>query len=505
MPVSVKEKFKAELQRLQDLEIIAPVNEPTEWVSQFVVAIKKSGELRVCIDPKALNAALKRERYQISVIDELLPDLAEARVFTKVDLASDFWHLVLDDVSSLLTTFATRHGRYCWLRLPFGLCVPSEIFQKYLHQELLGLPGVKCSADDDVLIYGRDDADLDGNLEGFMKRWQLKGIKLKGVKLKGIRHLLTTEGLKPDPQKVRAIVEMPRPENSGDVSRLNGVVNYLSRFLPNLYDVMKPLCDLTQKDVEWCWSDKQEQAWSEVKSLIASAPVLSNYKPNEPLEVQCDSSQADLGAALMQGGHPIAYASRALTETESRYARIEKEVLAIVFAMEKFNDYTFSRKTVVFSDHKPLESILKKPLHRAPKRLQGMIIRLQKYDLEVKYEKGNKMFLAETLSRAFLPAGEQDESEFETINMIKYLLVSEERLLQIQRDTEADESLQVLKVVIQKGWPEHKSNYPVLFPLASTYMTRGVNPGRSHFQRRASFGSKCFQERVVEADSQLTS
>ena len=95
VPVSNKEKFKAELQRLQDLEVIAPVDEPMEWVSQFIVAVKKSGELRVCIDPKALNAALKRERYQIPVIDELLPDLAEARVFTKVDLASTFWHLVL--------------------------------------------------------------------------------------------------------------------------------------------------------------------------------------------------------------------------------------------------------------------------------------------------------------------------------------------------------------------------------------------------------------------------
>ena len=182
VPVSVKKKLKAELERLQDLEVIAPVDEPTVWFSQFVVAVKKSGELRVCIDPKALNAALKWERYQIPVIDELLPDLAEARVFNKVDLASAFWHLLLDDESSLLTTFATLHGRYRWLRLPFGLCVSSEISQKHLHQLLLGLPGVKCVADD-VLIYGRDDADHDGNLEGFMKSCQLQGIKLNRAKL----------------------------------------------------------------------------------------------------------------------------------------------------------------------------------------------------------------------------------------------------------------------------------------------------------------------------------
>ena len=143
------------------LKVIAPLDQPTEWVGQFVVAVKTSGDFRVCIDPKPLNAALKRERYQIPVIDDvLLPDLAEVRVFKKVDLAFAFWQLEMDDEFSLLTSFANPHGRYRWLRLPFGLCVSSEIFQKHLSQELLGLPSVKCSADD-VLIYGRDDADHD--------------------------------------------------------------------------------------------------------------------------------------------------------------------------------------------------------------------------------------------------------------------------------------------------------------------------------------------------------
>ena len=472
VPVSIRENFKEELQRLESLKVIAPVDEPTEWVSQIVVAVKKSGELRVCIDPKPLNDALRREHYQIPVIDDLLPDLTDARVFTKTDLASAFWHLELDHESSMLTTFATPYGRYRWLRLPFGLSVSSEIFQKRLHQELDGLPGVKCIADD-VLIHGTNEADHDSNLEAFMSRCQLKGIKLNSQKLEFKcdevpfhGHLLTAEGLKPDPEKVRAIVEMPRPEKRDDILRLNGMVNYLSRFLPNLSDVMKPLRDLTHKDAVWCWDDLQEKAWNDVKNLIVSAPVLAYYKPSEVLEIQCDSSQSGLGAALMQNGHPIAYASRALTETESRYAQIEKEMIAIVFSVEKFNDYTFGRRTIVHTDHKPLESIVKKPLHRAPKRLQGMMIRLQKYDLEVRYERGNKMFLADTLSRAYLPSCTQVESEFETINMMNYLPISEARLLQIQRETEKDESLQALKAVIQQGWPEHKSALP---PVVSPY------------------------------------
>ena len=120
------------------------------------------------------------------------------------------------------------------------------------------------------------------------------------------------------------------------------MVNYLSPFLPNLSDVMKPLRDLTHKETEWCWSHAQEKSWNDVKTLIASAPVLSYYRPGESLEVQCDSSLNGLGAALMQNEQPIGYASRALTETKCCYAHIEKEMLS----MEKFNDYTFGIKLV---------------------------------------------------------------------------------------------------------------------------------------------------------------
>ena len=128
--------------------------------------------------------------------------------------------------------------------------------------------------------------------------------------------------------------------------------------------------------------------------------------------------------------------------------------------MEKFNDYTFGRKTIVHTDHKPLESIVKKPLHRAPKRLQGMMIRLQKYNLEIRYERGNRMYLADTLSRAYLPSRVQGESEFETINVANYLPIPQARLLQIQRETEKDESLRTLKAIIQQGWPDDKNALP---------------------------------------------
>ena len=149
-------------------------------------------------------------------------------------------------------------------------------------------------------------------------------------------------------------------------------------------------------------------------------------------------------------------------------------MLAIVFSVKTFHDLTFRRRTVVHTDHKPLESIFTKSLHRAPNRLQGMLIRSQKYDLVFQYERGSRMFLADMLFRAYLPSGAQIESEFETINMMNYLPISEARLQQIQRETEQDALLQVLKTVIQHGWPEDKSTLPL--PASPSFDIRDERP-----------------------------
>ena len=188
---------------------------------------------------------------------------------------------------------------------------------------------------------------------------------------------------------------------------------------------MEPIRRLTRKDAEWNWSEEQESALK-VKSLATDVPVLRYYDPTCQLEVQCDASQKGLGAALMQCGQPIAYISRALTPTEHRYAQIEKECPAIVYALERFHQYTFGRSVLVYSDHKPLESILKKPLASAPRRLQGMVMRLQRYDVTVSYERGQNMFLADLLSRAYLPKSpEPEDKEFESVNMARCVPISE--------------------------------------------------------------------------------
>ena len=173
----------------------------------------------------------------------------------------------------------------------------------------------------------------------------------------------------------------------------------------------KLLRDLTQSNVLWVWNEAQQTAFEKLKEMVTCTPVLCYYNFKEEVTLQCDASQSGLGAALMQNGQPVAYTSRALTPAETRYAQIEKELLAIVFACYRFDAYVYGRDLVnVETNHKPLEPIFVKSLAATPKHLQRMLLCLHKYNLQVRYKKRKEMLLADTLSRAYLP--EVNATEF---------------------------------------------------------------------------------------------
>lgn len=332
VPVALKPLLKAEPTKLQEMNIIAPVSEPTSWVSSSLMVVKPK-KVRICINPKDLNKTLNRSHYLLPTIEEILPNLSRAKVFS------------------------------------------------VLNQAVEGLPSM-LSAADDILVYGEGDneedpiLDHDQKLTALMKICQEQGLVLNKDKLKlrekevrFVGHLITADGLKPDPEKVKAVNEMPNPSDVAGVRRFLGFVNYLSKFLPSLIDIYEPLRKLTIRDTVWSWHEIHDQAVEEIKRLVTSEPVLSYYDPGNELTLQCDASETGLGAAILQQGKPVAYASRALTDVETQYAQIEKELLAVVFGLEKFHQYTYGRDVKVQSDHKPLEIIMKKPLHIAPKRL----------------------------------------------------------------------------------------------------------------------------------------
>ena len=454
--------------------IIAPVTTPTKWVSSLVVVPKKTRKLRLCLDPRDLNQAIQREYYPLPTIEDVATRLHGAKVFTKLDARNGFWHVTLDEKSSFLTTFNTPFGRYRWKRMPFGIKSAPEVFQRKMHEVIEGLVQVEVVADDFVVV-GRginlEEAtrDHDQKLIAFLQRCEERGLKLNSEKLTlrqtevaFIGHVASGDGLRVDPAKVRAVLEMPAPTDRTGIQRLLGMIQYLSKFLPHLSDMTKPLRDLTPKDVEWRWGNGQDSALRHIKEAVTRTPVLRYYNLEDEVTLQCDA-QHGLGAALLQKGQPVAYASRALTAAESKYAQIEKELLAIVFACERFEAYIFGRDLVnVETDHKPLEAIVLKPLHAAPQRLQRMLLHLQKFNLQIKYQKGTQMFLADTLSRAHLPEVETCSSvhDLEMVDHKATLAISGARWHQIKHASADDPVLQELRSVIQHGWPDSKKELP---------------------------------------------
>ena len=252
---------------------------------------------------------------------------------------------------------------------------------------------------------------------------------------------------------------MEKPLDVTGVQRLIGLVKYLSKFLSNLSQICEPIRRLTHKGVEWRWSTEQDEAFRKIKEAVTTAPVLQYFDAAKHTEGCGDASSQGIGFALTQNEHPITYASRALTSAEQRYSQIEKELLALVFGLEHNNYYTYGRRVTLWTDHKPLVSIASKPLVSAPKRLQRLMLRLQHYDVEIRYKPGKEMFVADTLSRAYISDHQQSdvEKEVESIHTVNHLAISQERLAEIQKETLNDPSLQRLKETIIKGWPNNKA------------------------------------------------
>ena len=183
---------------------------------------------------------------------------------------------------------------------------------------------------------------------------------------------------------------MEPPQNKASLQSFNGMVNYLKRFSPVLSELSEPLRRLCKTGVEWAWKSKQQSAFESIKQVITSLPVLAYFDKTKKHTIQCDASLKRLGAVLLQELKPVMYVSRALTETEKRYSNIERELLAIVFALERLNHYTLGRTITVQSDHQPLQSIWKKSIVSASPRLQRLLLRLAHYDINIEFLWGKK-------------------------------------------------------------------------------------------------------------------
>lgn len=405
VPESVKPKLKAELERLESEGVIVKCSEPSEWVNHTVNVVRPNKPIRICLDPKYLNDAILREHFELPRISDIFSRVSKAQVFSTLDATSGFHQVMLDEESSKLTTFITPFGRYRYKRLAFGLSCSPEVYHQKVSQMFDDIEGVETYIDD-ILVWGETQQQHDERLEKVFERCRTKNFRLNRAKcninksaVEFLGHIIGSSGLKVKHDKVDAIRNMLTPKCREDVQRFLGMANYLSKFCPNLAEHTAALRAVAKSKSEFVWEKPQQEAFHKVKELIMHAPTLKLFDPDLDITLTVDASSHSLGAVLLQHNGPVEYAAKSLSDTQRRYAQIEKELLAVLFACQRFHSYVYGRKLVIETDHKPLLGLVKKPIAEATPRLQRILLHLQPYEFQLVYKPGKEMFLADTLSR----------------------------------------------------------------------------------------------------------
>ena len=466
IPAALRDATKKKLDEMEKMNIVqkVPVGSPTLWCSALHVVHKKNTspdvDVRITIDPKDLNKVLLREYHPM-------------KFFTVLDANMGYFQIELTDESQDLTTFNTPFGRYKYLRLPMGVSSAPEIYQRAMGEMFADIDGVEIIMDD-ILIHAPTLEVHNQRLDRVLRQCREQNLKLNPKKTKlctnnvvYIGHVLSDEGVKIDDEKVKAVVNMPEPTSIDNVHTLLGMVTYTCKFLPNLSSVTEPLRELIKESnkpgFEFHFDEPQKESFEELKRMMTNAPVLRYYSLDEPITESCDASQSGLGAVLMQGNKPVAYASKSLTKTEYAYAQIEKELLAIVFAYKKFHTYLYGRSDVtVETDHLPLVRIFEKPLHQVPLRLQKMRLSLQHYTFKLIGKSGKDIPVADALSRVFLPDTYKelmDNSPYDVYatEVRSISAFTPKRQTQLVEETKRDQSLQKLAQVVRTSRPEHRA------------------------------------------------
>ncbi|KAK7103074.1 hypothetical protein V1264_021199 [Littorina saxatilis] len=477
IPIPLLDKVKDELTKMQKAGIIEEVTEPTDWCAPIVPVMKKSGSVRICTDYKHLNAAVKRERYTLPTLEDILHKLSGSAVFSKLDATSGFYQIPLDPESAKLTTFITPCGRFYYKRLPFGITSAPEIFQRTMENILKDESNVICFFDD-MMVHSEDEPAHERHLESVTKKLASVNLKLNREKcelrkheIEFLGHRISKNGISPDPAKLEAIMTMTDPTNVPELRRMLGMINFLGRYLPNLSSVLQPVTQLLEKNQAWTWGPAQIQAMVTVKKMLTSAPTLAHYDLRKPTVVSADASSYGIGGVLLQehpeGMKPVAYCSRTLTTTERRYAQIEKETLATVWSCEKFSRYLIGLENVTLqTDHKPLVPIINhKDLQDTPIRCQRMLMRLMRFSVKAEYVPGKKLVVADALFRCPQFTTEQQDEVTTLIGDVEAYLhgvdiswscaASDKRMQEIAVETKKDRLIQEALRYTREGWPQY--------------------------------------------------
>ena len=380
------------------------------WAARIVTVRKKDNTIRCCVDYRALNSVTQRNVYPLPTREDILSSLEGKGYFSSLDLNQGYMQIRVREEDIPKTAFVVQSGFYEFTRMPFGLTNAPATFQYVMDKVLAGLKWKACLVYlDDIIVFGRDLEEHHNNLVQVFERIKAANLTLKPSKcafavseLKFLGHILSKDGVRMDPDKVRCIEEAPQPTNIHEIRSFIGLASYYRNFVKDFAKISEPLTRLTRNDVPFEWTSQQEEAFQEIKRRLTSEPTMCHFNHNIPVELRTDASGYGLGAVLLHlfpNGEKkvISYASRLLTQHEKNYGITEKECLAIVWAVEKFRIYLQGIKFRVVTDHLALTWLQSK------KELTGRLMRwankLQPYHFEVFYKSGKHHQDADFLSR----------------------------------------------------------------------------------------------------------
>ncbi|KAE9114009.1 hypothetical protein PF010_g9861 [Phytophthora fragariae] len=364
------------------------------WGFPVVLVRKKDGEVRFCVDYRALNKVTKKDVYPLPRIDETLEALGGALLFTTLDLRAGYWQIRVAPEDQDKTAFMTWRGLYKFVHMPFGLTNAPSTFQRMMNGVLRGLTWVTCLVYlDDIVVFTRGGIERHVvELANVLERLSQAGLTLKLKKglfaaksMEYLGHELSCDGVRPLPRLISAVQEFPRPTDAVEAKRFVHLTGYYRRFVEGFGSMMAPITKLLRKDAEWEWTPAQESAFEYVKMILTSKPLLIYPKFQLPFRVATDASTVGLGACLMQdhgrGWQPVAYASKVNSVAESKYGITELECLAVVWAIKLFRPYLYGRHFTIITDHSALRWLMTSP--NLTGKLHRWALTLQEFEFEI--------------------------------------------------------------------------------------------------------------------------
>jgi len=404
-------------QMLQD-GIIEPSNSP--WSSAVVLAAKKNGGLRFCIDYRALNAVTKKDVYPLPRIDDLLQKLAGSTVFSSLDLTWGYWHVLMHPDHKEKTAFIAEDGLYQFIRMQFGASNSPATFMRLIDQVLVGLKWTQTLAYlDDLLVHGPNFQEHLRRLDVVLTALTEAGLRLNPEKcsfgvdsIVYLGHEVNHQGIRPDPGKMEAVANFPVPFDVRSLRSYLGLVSFYRRFVVGFARQATPLYDLLKKDViGWPWGPEQQAAFQALKDAVIAAPTLYHDNETDRLVLRTDAAKIGLGAILsiIRDGKewPVTCISRRTTLAERNYHSNELECLALVWALQKLRHHLFGRSFTVYTDNIALRWLQTKK--EIGGKLGRWILALQEFDFDIHHIKGEQNIAADALSR--YPVGDPEETD----------------------------------------------------------------------------------------------